>query len=100
VAAILSGIGNAEYEIPFYDFEGTAGEGKSERYEVTVVTEGSYEDAQAGARTGQTIAKLLPEGEEGVRIPRGLDIPRFWKALEECVARADEANTAAASGVN
>ncbi|KAK4453308.1 Inosine/uridine-preferring nucleoside hydrolase domain-containing protein [Podospora aff. communis PSN243] len=99
VAAILSGISNAEYDIPFYGFEGTDGERQRERYGVTVVTEGSYEDAQAGARTGQTIAKLLPEGEEGVRIPRGLDIPKFWKALEECVARA-EANTAAVNGVN
>lgn len=61
------------------------------------MTEGSYEDAQAGARTGQTIAKLLPEGEEGVRIPRGLDIPRFWEVMEECVESADRVNAAAAA---
>ncbi|KAK0633059.1 Inosine/uridine-preferring nucleoside hydrolase domain-containing protein [Immersiella caudata] len=100
VAAILSGIEDAENEIPCYDFEGEAQEGKKrERYEVTVVTEGSYEDAQAGARTGQTVAKLLPEGQEGVRIPRGLDITKFWEVLEECVTRADEVNAAAINGV-
>lgn len=100
VAAILSGIGG-EQEIPFYDFDSgaavAAGAAQRERYEVTVVTEGTYEDAQAGARTGQTVAKLLPPGEEGVRIPRGLDIPLFWKALEECVSRADAVNSAASS---
>ncbi|KAK0656631.1 Inosine/uridine-preferring nucleoside hydrolase domain-containing protein [Cercophora newfieldiana] len=97
VAAILSDISDEEHGIPFYDYDPASASGtppKRERYEVTVVTEGSYEDAQAGARTGQTIAKLLPEGEEGVRIPRGLDIWRFWWALEECVERADRVNAA------
>ncbi|KAL2270137.1 hypothetical protein VTJ83DRAFT_2321 [Remersonia thermophila] len=67
-----------------------------ERFEVTVETVGTYEEARAGlTRTGQTVARLLPPGEEGVRIPRGLDIPRFWQVLEECVARADAAVAAA-----
>ena len=30
-----------------------------------------------------------------MRIPRSLDIPLFWKALEECVSRADAANAEA-----
>lgn len=59
---------------------------------MTVVTEGSYEEARANrTKTGQIKARLLPAGEKGVRIPRNLDIPLFWKVLEECVARADEA---------
>jgi len=108
VAAVFDGI--PDVEIPFYDFEskGTGLEtgsvsgvdGKKrcrERYEVKIVTEGSHEDAQKGAETGRTIVRLLPEGEEGVKIPRGLDVGRFWKVLEDCLERADEVN--AANGV-
>ncbi|KAE9381889.1 nucleoside hydrolase [Stipitochalara longipes BDJ] len=89
VAAVLDGI--VGVEIPFYDFKD---ERKMERYAVHVVTEGSHEDAQAGAETGRTIVKLLPEGEEGVKIPRGLDIARFWRVLEDSLERADEVNKA------
>ncbi|KAK0618111.1 Inosine/uridine-preferring nucleoside hydrolase domain-containing protein [Bombardia bombarda] len=93
VAAVLTGVGE-QHEIPFADFDTSAGPGLNhrERYDVTIVTEGSYEDAKNGARTGQVVACLLPPGEEGVRIPRNLDIPLFWKVLEECVSRADAAN--------
>ena len=96
VAAVLTGLGD-QYEIPFCDCDpaGEPGLAQRERYEVTVVTEGTYEDARAGARTGQITARLLPPGEEGVRIPRSLDIPLFWKVLEECVSRADAANAEA-----
>ena len=96
VAAIFDGIPGIE--IPFRDFvedeimstgvEGTAGH--KERYSVSVVTEGSHEDAQKGAQTGRTIVRLLDEGEEGVKIPRGLDVGRFWTVLEETLQRADD----------
>lgn len=87
VAVILDGI--AGVEIPFYDrVEG----GKRERYAVKVITEGTHEDALAGAQTGRTIATLLEDGEEGIKIPRGLDVKRFWTVLEECMGRADEVN--------
>lgn len=93
VAAVLTG---TEWEIPFYDYDVQGAElapvQKRERFAVKVVTEGTTEEAFAGAETGRTIATPLPEGEEGVRIPRGLDIPMFWKVLEECVQRADEVN--------
>ncbi|KAM3084801.1 Uridine nucleosidase 1 [Clarireedia jacksonii] len=89
VAVVLDGI--VGEEIPFYDFKD---DGKRERYEVNVVTEGSHRDAQEGAETGRTIVKLLPPGEEGVKIPRSLDIKRFWAILEDCLARADAANKA------
>ncbi|KAI1279132.1 Inosine/uridine-preferring nucleoside hydrolase [Xylaria sp. FL0933] len=100
VAAILTG---TRHEIPFYDFDSTNPKAPTqrERFEVRVVTEGTLEDAtDRGAQTGRTIARLLPPGKEGVRIPRGLDIELFWKTIEECVQRADEANAknAEASG--
>ncbi|KAI1142778.1 Inosine/uridine-preferring nucleoside hydrolase [Hypoxylon sp. FL0543] len=92
VAAILTG---TEHEIPFYDYDPKSPEGprRHERFAVEVVTEGTLEDAlHRGAPTGRTLVKLLPPGSEGVRIPRGLDIPLFWKVIEECCERADKAN--------
>lgn len=94
VAAILS---DTEWEIPFYDALPSNGKteeskGRKERYDVHVVTEGTHEEAKAGAETGRTIAKLLPEGQAGVRIPRGLDIDMFWQAIEDCVEKADAEN--------
>ncbi|CAJ2501044.1 Uu.00g038970.m01.CDS01 [Anthostomella pinea] len=94
VAAILTG---TSHEIPFYDFDPKSAEGPErrgrERFAVKVVTEGSLDDAlHRGAQTGRTLVQLLPPGSEGVRIPRGLDIERFWRVVEECCQRADEAN--------
>ena len=63
-----------------------------QRYTVHVVTGGSHEDAQNGAETGRTIATLLPNGEEGVRIPRGLNVARFWAVTEQCLQLADKDN--------
>lgn len=63
-----------------------------ERFEVSVVTEGSHADALEGAETGKTVVRLLPAGEEGVRIPRGLDVARFWNVVEEALERADADN--------
>lgn len=88
VAAVLTGAG--KHEMPFYDADPVTG--SRERYEVTVVTDGTIEEAHAGLKeTGRTVVRLLPPGEEGVRIPRGLDIPKFWNVLEECMERADDA---------
>ncbi|KAH9909352.1 inosine-uridine preferring nucleoside hydrolase [Xylariomycetidae sp. FL2044] len=92
VAAVLTG---TEWEIPFYDWDPKGAEGPSrrERFAVDVVTEGTLEDAFAGAQTGRTVVKLLdPPGTGGVRIPRGLDISMFWRVIEECCQRADETN--------
>jgi uridine nucleosidase len=88
VAVILNGI--PEYEIPFYDYE-EGQEGRQERYQVSVVTEGTHEEATRGeAQTGRTVVTLLEKGEPGVRIPRGLNVQRFWEVLEECLERAGD----------
>ncbi len=105
MAAVLRGV--AGHEIPFYDFDprpnaaGAADKNRrtGERYEVTVVTEGTHEEAHAGAETGRTLIRLLEPGVEGVRVPRGLDIPLFWRVLEECCSRADEVNAREGRGV-
>lgn len=92
VAAVLIGTSD---EIPFSDWheEKSTHPRHNERFEVTVVTDGTFEEAKAGSsQTGRTIAKALPAGAEGVRIPRGLDVNVFWKEIEACVSRADEVN--------
>lgn len=101
VAVALQGLADG-WDIPFYDYDVRAEANSSsppprrhERFAVTVNTEGTHEEANAGAHTGRTIATLLPEGAEGVTIPRGLDISKFWTVMEECLQRADEANAAA-----
>lgn len=60
-----------------------------------VVTDGVFEDAKEGrGEMGRTIATLLPRGEAGVRVPRGMDVARFWDVIEECTERADAVNKA------
>ncbi len=87
VAAALDGI--PEYEIPFYYSLGD--DGKEERYEVDVLTDGTHDEAIRGeAQTGRTVIKLLEHGRQGVKIPRRLEVPNFWKILEQCLETADE----------
>ena len=93
VAALL--IGTAD-EIPFMEWheKKSAHPKHNERFDVQIVTEVTFEEAKAKkSQLGRTIAKALPAGEEGVRIPRGLDVDRFWAEIEQCVSRADEVNT-------
>lgn len=101
VAVVLQSLPE-EHRIPLYDFDIRRDGGKrQERFSVKVVTEGTYEDAYAGAQTGRTLATLLPEGEQGVAIPHGLDIPKFWTVIEECIQRADKNNAKSqAAGVS
>lgn len=95
VAVALTG---TPFEIPFYDFDpkSPAGPERRERFAVEVITEGTLDDAFKGAQTGRTIVRKLEPGAEGVRIPRGLDIARFWTVIEECCQKADAANAALA----
>jgi uridine nucleosidase len=92
LAVILDGI--AGVEMPFYDFIGVNGEkGRNERYAVNIISEGTHAQAVAGeTQTGRTVATLLPDGAEGVKIPRSLNVERFWDVLEVCLQRADEKN--------
>ncbi|POR39455.1 Uridine nucleosidase [Tolypocladium paradoxum] len=92
VAAVL--IGSVD-EIPFaeWDASRSAPPRHDERFAVTVITEGSFEEAkQGGKQTGRTLARALPAGQEGVRIPRGMDVAKFWQVIEECIQRADVVN--------
>lgn len=100
VAVILDGIPG--WEIPFYDYEvdntniktrTAEGKIKRERFHIEVITAGTHEDSVKGeTEMGRTITTLVKDGEEGVKIPRTLDVERFWAVLEECLERADEVN--------
>ena len=91
LAAVLEG---TPYAVPFYDYK-EGEEGRRERFDVLVKTEGTIEEAMVGLKeTGRTVATLLPEGREGVKIPRGLDVRNFWEMLEDALEKADEKNRA------
>ncbi|KOS16623.1 Uridine nucleosidase [Escovopsis weberi] len=92
VAAVLTGTVD---EIPFYDWhqDRSAHPKHDERFDVTVITDGTFDEAKLGEKqTGRTIAEVVSIGGEGVRIPRGVDVHKFWHVIEECIQRADEAN--------
>ncbi|KAG6015456.1 hypothetical protein E4U43_005275 [Claviceps pusilla] len=94
VAAVLIG---TSHDISFHEWDPnkSAPPPHKERFQVTVITEGTFEQAKDGhTQTGRTIARVLPPGEDGVRIPRTLDVARFWQVIEECISRADEKNRA------
>lgn len=91
VAVALDGITGVE--IPFFDYQAKDGEREIERYQVEVIVDGTHVNSVAGeTEMGRTVATLLAKGEEGVKIPRGLDVERFWTVLEECLKAADDTN--------
>ncbi len=74
IAVILSNDANADVKIAFDDKGG-------ERWDVDIILEGE--------ELGRT-AIIRSANGQGVRIPRTLDLPKFWRTLNECMARADE----------
>ncbi|KIY00166.1 uncharacterized protein Z520_03851 [Fonsecaea multimorphosa CBS 102226] len=74
VAVLLENHPEPQARIAFDDYGG-------ERWDVDVILEGE--------QIGRTVIAKSLDGE-GVRIPRTLDTSKFWRTLEECMARADE----------
>jgi len=61
-----------------------------ERFLVDVVTEGVHAaDKASVGELGRTKVTKLPMGQPGVRIPRGLDVTRFWYLTELALRSAD-----------
>ncbi|KAF1808858.1 hypothetical protein P152DRAFT_404494, partial [Eremomyces bilateralis CBS 781.70] len=55
-----------------------------ERFNVDIVTEGVHSLTQADVgELGRTKATKLPPGKGGCRIPRGVDLPKFWGLIED-----------------
>ncbi|KAF2757944.1 nucleoside hydrolase [Pseudovirgaria hyperparasitica] len=71
-------------------FEDASGE----RFEVNTVREGVHSDDRTLAgQLGRTVASLLPKGQGGVRVPRGLNVERFWDMIELALQEADKASS-------
>ena len=63
-----------------------------ERWNVKVVTDGLHSDNEdERGRVGQT--RISRAAGDGVRIPRGLDVARFWEVVEQCLRRAEKSPT-------
>ncbi|KAF2275093.1 Inosine/uridine-preferring nucleoside hydrolase [Westerdykella ornata] len=62
-----------------------------ERFKVDIVTDGTHSiDQTVVGQLGRTVVSKLPPGQPGCRIPRGIDLARFWELVESCLRRADE----------
>jgi len=69
-----------------------------ERWDINVITDGAHEPIDyrkvrnvVHAQLGRTVAKEVAKGGRGIRIPRGLNVGRFWDVVDECMQRAEEA---------
>lgn len=61
-----------------------------ERFQVDIVTEGVHSSDQSKVgELGRTKVTKLPNGEGGCRIPRGVDLDKFWASIESAMKRAD-----------
>ena len=80
VATLLDGLS----EVIGFDDRG------GERWHVNVVTDGLHSDLDSErGEVGRTVITKAEEG--GVRIPRGVDVHRFWELVEQCMQRAEQA---------
>ena len=64
----------------------------SDRWRVKVLTDGNHSDFEdEQGQVGRTVIKAVDEisSFRGVRIPRSLDVERFWAILEDCMQRAE-----------
>ena len=66
--------------------------GKGERWHVRVVTDGMHSNSSdLRGQVGRTVATMAPAQEDGVSIPRSLNVNRFWEVVESCIQRAERA---------
>lgn len=74
----------AAYDHDIFDDRG------GERFQVDIVTEGihSMNQSEVG-ELGRTKVTKLPGGQGGCRIPRGVDLAKFWGSIESALKRAD-----------
>ncbi|KAF2788765.1 Inosine/uridine-preferring nucleoside hydrolase [Melanomma pulvis-pyrius CBS 109.77] len=61
-----------------------------ERFKVDIVTEGVHSVTQTDVgELGRTKVTKLAPGEGGCRIPRAVDLAKFWGSIESCLKSAD-----------
>lgn len=60
-----------------------------ERWHVDVVIDGIHSDVDEDrGQLGRT--KIVKVGHDGVRIPRGLNIPIFWNVVDKCLTIVEQ----------
>ncbi|KAF2091657.1 Inosine/uridine-preferring nucleoside hydrolase [Saccharata proteae CBS 121410] len=76
-----------------------------ERFTVEVVTQGVHKvnmlhgsEMEGVGQLGRTIVKKTENGAPGVRIPRTLDVPRFWDMIDAALTNAEKTSPLAALG--
>ena len=61
-----------------------------ERWDVRIVTEGEHsDDPEKRGQVGRTVVTRKQAGEAGVRIPRGMDVERFWQLIDDALTSAE-----------
>jgi uridine nucleosidase len=61
-----------------------------ERFQVDIVTEGVHSLTQSEVgELGRTKVTKLASGEGGCRIPRSVDLEKFWGSIESALQKAD-----------
>jgi len=61
-----------------------------ERFQVDIVTEGVHSLTQSDVgELGRTKVTKLSSGEGGCRIPRSVDLKKFWESIESSLKKAD-----------
>ena len=74
-------------------------DGDGERFSVYVVREGddTFADHRRHGENirqcGRTIVKMLDKGKAGVRIPRSLDVAKFWHLIDIALSAAEASKT-------
>lgn len=61
-----------------------------ERFQVDIVTDGVHSMIQTDVgELGRTKVTKLKDGQGGCRIPRGVDLKKFWDSIESAMQKAD-----------
>lgn len=71
---------------------------QGERWILDVVTDGLHSsNHEERGQVGRTKARKALAGEGGIRIPRRLNVQRFWAVVEDCIQHAEDALAVQAS---
>lgn len=83
VAAILADQPNEDLDFQY---------GEGERWHVRVITDDLHSNSSdLRGQVGRTVATMAPANEDGVWIPRCLNVDRFWDMVDSCIQRAEKA---------
>ncbi|KAF2234400.1 Inosine/uridine-preferring nucleoside hydrolase [Viridothelium virens] len=69
--------------------------GERERWSVDVVRDDAIGDVTGSGgkkgvgQVGRTVARKVEGDRDGVRIPRGVNVARFWETVDLCLSRAE-----------